>query len=69
MPEQSQFPKAAAIENYWNSTKESVVNDNQKAVSFIKLGDNYFADLNYKKAQICYDSSMVYLDQNYPNYK
>ena len=61
--------KTAAIENYWNSTKESVANDNQKAVSFIKLGDNYFADLNYKKAQICYDSSMVYLDQNYPNYR
>ena len=61
--------KNAAIENYWNSTKESVANDNQKAVSFFKLGDNYFADLNYKKAQICYDSSMVYLDQNYPNYK
>ena len=61
--------KNSAIENYWNSTKESVANDNQKAVSFIKLGDNYFADLNYKKAQICYDSSMVYLDQNYPNYR
>ncbi|MCZ4695507.1 hypothetical protein DWB61_11680 [Ancylomarina euxinus] len=61
--------KNSAIENYWNSTKESVANDNQKAVSFIKLADNYFADLNYKKAQICYDSSMVYLDQNYPNYQ
>ena len=60
--------KNSAIENYWKSTKESVANDNQKAVSFIKLGDNYFADLNYKKAQICYDSSMVYLDQDYPNY-
>lgn len=61
--------KDSAVENYWNSTKESIANDNQKAVSFIKLGDNYFADLNYKKAQTCYDSSMVYLDQNYPNYK
>ena len=60
--------KESAIKNYWNSTRESVTNDNQKAISFIKLADNYFADLNYKKAQICYDSSMVYLDQNYPNY-
>ncbi|MRT92436.1 tetratricopeptide repeat protein [Ancylomarina sp. 16SWW S1-10-2] len=60
--------KEAAIENYWNSTQKSVANDNQKAISFIKLADNYFADLNYKKAQLCYDSSMVYLDQNYPNY-
>lgn len=60
--------KESAINNYWNSTKESVANDNQKAISFIKLADNYFGDLNYKKAQICYDSSMVYLDQNYPNY-
>ena len=60
--------KNMAIENYWNSTKASVANDNQKAISFIKLADNYFADLNYKKAQICYDSSMVYLDQNYPDF-
>ena len=60
--------KNSALANYWNSTRESVDNVNQKAVSFIKLADQYFADLNYKKAQICYDSSMVYLDQNYPNY-
>lgn len=60
--------KDSAVGNYWKSTKESIANDNQKAISFIKLADNYFDDLNYKKAQTCYDSSMVYLDQNYPNY-
>ena len=61
--------KESAILNYWESTKKSVENDNQKAISFIKLADNYFGDLNYKKAQICYDSSMVYLNKEYPNYK
>ena len=60
--------KDSAVENYWKSTRESVANDNQKAISFIKLADHYFDNLNYKKAQTCYDSTMVYLDQNYPNY-
>ncbi len=60
--------KNSAIKNYWKSVRESIVNDNQKAISFMKLGDNYFADTNYKKAQSCYDSSMIYLDHKYPNY-
>ena len=58
----------AAIPNYWESTKVSIFNENQKALSFLKLGDYYFDELNYPKAQMCYDSSMTYLGQEYPNY-
>lgn len=58
----------SAILNYWESTKRTVYNDNQKAISFLKLGDYYFEDLNYPKSQMCYDSSMTYLGKDYPNY-
>ncbi len=59
----------AAVPNYWESTKRAVFNENQKAISFLKLGDYYFQDLNYPKSQMCYDSSMTYLGNDYPNYK
>ena len=58
----------AAVSNYWESTKRTVYNENQKAISFLKLGDYYFEDLNYPKSQMCYDSSMTYLGKDYPNY-
>lgn len=59
----------SAVPNYWESTKRAVFNENQKAISFLKLGDYYFEDLNYPKSQMCYDSSMTYLGSDYPNYK
>lgn len=59
----------AALPNYWKSTEVSILNDNQKAVSFLKLADYYFGEENYGKAQMCYDSSMTYLGSDYPNYK
>lgn len=58
----------SAIPNYWESTKRTIYNENQKAISFLKLGDYYFEDLNYPKSQMCYDSSMTYLGKDYPNY-
>ena len=58
----------SAVPNYWESTKRTVFNENQKAISFLKLGDYYFEDLNYPKSQMCYDSSMTYLGKDYPNY-
>ncbi|WP_372751592.1 tetratricopeptide repeat protein [Labilibaculum sp.] len=58
----------SAIHNYWESTKHTVYNENQKAISFLKLGDYYFEELNYPKSQMCYDSSMTYLGKDYPNY-
>lgn len=58
----------SAIYNYWESTKVSVFNENQKAISFLKLGNHYFGEQTYPKAQMCYDSSMTYLGSEYPNY-
>ncbi len=58
----------SAISNYWESTKVSLYNENQKAISFLKLGDHYFSKEIYPKAQMCYDSSMTYLGSDYPNY-
>lgn len=58
----------SAIRNYWESTKHTVYNENQKAISFLKLGNYYFEELNYPKSQMCYDSSMTYLGKDYPNY-
>ena len=58
----------SAIPNYWKSTKVSLFNENQKAISFLKLGDYYFGEETYPKAQMCYDSSMTYLGRDYPNY-
>jgi predicted Zn-dependent protease len=58
----------SAISNYWESTKVSLFNENQKAISFLKLGDYYFGEETYPKAQMCYDSSMTYLGKDYPNY-
>lgn len=58
----------SAISNYWESTKVSLFNENQKAISFLKLGDYYFGEETYPKAQMCYDSSMTYLGNDYPNY-
>jgi TolA-binding protein len=58
----------SAIHNYWESTKHTVYNENQKAISFLKLGNYYFEELNYPKSQMCYDSSMTYLGKDYPNY-
>ncbi|RUT77994.1 tetratricopeptide repeat protein [Ancylomarina longa] len=58
----------SALKNYWESTKVSLFNENQKAISFLKLGDYYFENQNYPKSQLCYDSSMTYLGKDYPNY-
>ncbi len=59
---------SSAIKNYWKATQVSVENDNQKAIAFLKLADIYFDDTNFVKAKMCYDSSMTYLGDEYPNY-
>ncbi|MCT4615161.1 MAG: tetratricopeptide repeat protein [Marinifilaceae bacterium] len=57
-----------AVENYWKSTETSVINDNQKALSYLKLGDYYFDKSKHSKAKMCYDSLMTYLSASYPKY-
>lgn len=57
-----------AVEMFLLSAKSSTQNDNQKAVSYLALADIYFEEPIYEKAQMYYDSTMSFLDQNYPNY-
>ncbi len=57
-----------AIENFKMSAKTSIENDNQKAASYLALGDIYFKKPNYADAQFYYDSAMTYLEKNFPDY-
>jgi len=58
-----------AVENLKKSAHTSISNDYQKAVAYLKLGDLYFAEPLYKPAQVYYDSCIMFLPKNYPNYK
>lgn len=58
-----------AIDYLKKSVKSSVSNKNQKAISYLMLGDIYFDEPDYKNAQVFYDSTMVFLDTDYPNYE
>ena len=51
------------------SVKNSVSNNNQKALSYLKLGDIYFSQPNYISAQLYYDSTMIFLAKDYPGYE
>lgn len=58
-----------AVELYWKSVKASVDNDNQKALSFLKLGDYYFAGKDFVTAHACYDSCVYFMDSRGENYE
>jgi len=42
-------------------------NDNQKAKSFLRLGEIYFRQPEYQKAQANYDSCVTYMPEDFPN--
>ena len=54
---------------YWKSVHASVDNDNQQALSFVKLGDYYFKNNAYVQAQSCYDSCLLVMDSRYEDYE
>lgn len=58
-----------AIDYLKKSVKVSVSNTNQKAISYLMLGDIHFDMPDYKSAQVFYDSTMLFLDKSYPNYE
>ncbi len=58
-----------AIEHYKKSSEVSVSNDYQKALSCLKLGELYFAKLEYKNAYLYYDTCMQYITEDYDNFK
>ncbi len=58
-----------AIKNYRLSAQKSVSNDNQKALSYLALGNIYFGKPKYIEAQMFFDSAMTFLRKDYPNYR
>ncbi|MGF1924440.1 MAG: tetratricopeptide repeat protein, partial [Bacteroidia bacterium] len=59
-----------AEEFYSLSASQSSINQNQKALSFLKLADLNFKELNnYVKAKLYYDSALNVLPKSYPNYQ
>lgn len=61
--------KELAIENFKKSAWKSTVNTEQKAISYLELGNFAFDDKLYPKAQTYYDSSLQTLPKEYPNYE
>lgn len=58
-----------AVELYWKSVQTSVDNDNQKSLSFRKLGDYYFGQKDFIPAQSCYDSCVYFMDSRAEGYE
>ena len=61
--------REVAIDNYTKSVATSFQNQFQRALSSITVADIYFEDLEYRKAQSYYDSAMIIIDENYPDYE
>jgi tetratricopeptide (TPR) repeat protein len=61
------IPKA--VEYYKKSVQTSTVNPSQKALSYLKLGEINFDLTNYQISQAYYDSTIVTLPKDHPNYK
>lgn len=51
------------------STEVSVSNDQQKALSFLKMGEIHFDNLEYENAQVNYDSCVQFLSPEYQDYE
>ncbi len=57
-----------ALADLTKSIKASTTNTTQKAMSYLKRGDIYFDMPDYKRAAACYDSTMLVLPKDYPDY-
>lgn len=57
-----------AIEYLKNSVKYSVSNEKQKGLSYLKLADIHFEQPSYVKAQLFYDSTLLYLPEEHEEY-
>ncbi len=60
---------ALALTYLEKSIRASTINNNQKAMSYLKRADIYFDKTDYPKAQANYDSTMNFLSKEYPNYQ
>ncbi|WP_316808515.1 gliding motility protein [Pedobacter agri] len=58
-----------AEENYQKSVQKSTKNQNQKALSYLRIADLNFKEFNnYIKAKLYYDSTAMILPKNFPDY-
>ncbi|WP_316830810.1 gliding motility protein [Pedobacter aquatilis] len=58
-----------AEENYQKSAQKSTKNQNQKALSYLRIADLNFNEFkNYIKAKVYYDSTVMILPKNFPDY-
>lgn len=58
-----------AVDYLLLSTSKSTTNTTQKGVSFLKLGEIHFQKDDFVKAQVFYDSAVVFLPREYNNIK
>jgi TolA-binding protein len=58
-----------AIQHLVNSVGLSTTNGLQKSTSALRLADLYFLVPQYEKAQAYYDTSMMFLPKEYPDYE
>lgn len=66
--EENQGNKAKSKEYFKESVRSSTKNQNQKAYSFLKLGEIYFEDADYERSEKYYDSTLASLPKNHPRY-
>lgn len=67
--EERERNQTQALYYYNRSVQTSVNNPNQKALSFLKLGEINFDRANYTPAEAYYDSAIVTLSKDHPDYK
>jgi tetratricopeptide (TPR) repeat protein len=58
-----------AIDNYKKSVAVSIDNDFQKAQSAVTLADIFFDDRKYRESQAYYDTAMMVINDEYPDYQ
>jgi len=59
----------SAMNYYKLSAQSSMANVRQKAISYLSMADIYFDQKNYRQAQVYYDSTLVFLPQDFKNYE
>jgi tetratricopeptide (TPR) repeat protein len=57
-----------AVYYYKKSVQTSLTNQNQKALSYLKLGEINFDQTHYQPAEAYYDSAVVTLPKDHPDY-
>ncbi len=57
-----------ALNHYKLSSSTSVTNTQQKTTSCLTIAEIYYEKQNYEQADLYYDSAMVYLTAEYPDY-